>query len=93
MVFVALRMTGFRIYLNNREQFVQFHGVSVKYGPDICGWRMRTGKYGWGKCGWENADRKVRMEKSIKKIRQKKIIKIIIKTKFKEETKYNLYSR
>ena len=27
--------------------------VSVKRGPDTCGWRMRTGK-----CGWKNADGK-----------------------------------
>ena len=32
--------------------------VSVKCGPDTCGWRMRMGK-----CGWENEDRKIRMEK------------------------------
>ena len=29
------------------------NGVSVKRGPDTCGWRMRMGK-----CGWKSADGK-----------------------------------
>ena len=34
--------------------------VSVKRGPDGCGWRMRMadGKTRMEKCGWKNADEK-----------------------------------
>ena len=32
--------------------------ASVKRGPDTCGWRMRS-------CGWENADRKMRITKKV----------------------------
>ena len=36
------------------------HWVSVKRGPDTCGWRMRMGK-----CGWKNADnKKIKKEKT-----------------------------
>ena len=39
-------------------------GVSVKRGPDGCGWRMRIAD---ADGGWENADGKMRMKKKIKK--------------------------
>ena len=49
------------------------------------------------KLGWDNADRKVQVERVFKKYGKKIIteiiIKEIVKTKFKEEMKYNLYSR
>ena len=56
-------------------------GVSVKGGPDTCEWRMRMGK-----CGWENADRKMRMEKKarITKTLRKKKREMRITTKKKE---------
>ena len=56
--------------------------VSVKRGPDTYGWRMWVGK-----CGWENADRKVRMKKKNGKKIKKKILKIIIKTIIKTTLK------
>ena len=39
-------------------------GVSVKRGPDTCGWCMRKGK-----CGWKNVDGKMR--KDAKKVKKK----------------------
>ena len=39
-------------------------GVSVKRGPDTCGWYMRKGK-----CGWKNVDGKMR--KDAKKVKKK----------------------
>ena len=40
-------------------------GVSVKRGPDTCGWWMRMGK-----CGWKNVDGKMR--KDAKKVKKRK---------------------
>ena len=37
--------------------------ASVKHGPDTCGWRMRS-------CGWENADRKMRITKKVTEIKR-----------------------
>ena len=43
-------------------------GVSVKRGPDTCGWWMRMGK-----CRWKNVDRKMRKDaKKSKKNKTKK---------------------
>ena len=43
-------------------------GVSVKRGPDTCGWRMRMGK-----CRWKNVDGKMRKDaKKSKKNKTKK---------------------
>ena len=43
-------------------------GVSVKRGPDTCGWWMRMGK-----CGWKNLDGKMRKDaKKSKKNKTKK---------------------
>ena len=43
-------------------------GVSVKRGPDTCGWWMRMGK-----CGWKNVDGKMRKDaKKSKKNKTKK---------------------
>ena len=41
-----------------------WRGVSVKRGPDTCGWWMRVGK-----CGWKNVDGKMR--KDAKKVKKK----------------------
>ena len=40
-------------------------GMSVKRGPDTCGWWMRMGK-----CGWKNMDGKMR--KDVKKSKKNK---------------------
>ena len=37
--------------------------VSVKRGPDTCGWRMRMGKCGWKKkCGYQKKKKKKKRE-------------------------------
>ena len=38
--------------------------MSVRCGPDTCGWRMRMGK-----CGWKNAERS---QKKVKRIKREK---------------------
>ena len=47
--------------LLNLAWFIRL-GVSVKRGPDTCGWRMRMGK-----CGWKNADGKKNTESKKRK--------------------------
>ena len=43
-------------------------GVSVRCGPDTCGWRMRMGK-----CGWKNADnKKMRITKKVREQKNEK---------------------
>ena len=40
---------------SNWPRLWSWNGVSVKWGPDGCGWRIK-------KCGWKNADDKMRMK-------------------------------
>ena len=54
-MYIARKLTG-------------LEGVSVKRGPDTCGWRMRMGK-----CGWKNADGKNSDNKKSKKRKKREM--------------------